>query len=148
MDHAPTILTPTVRASLQAALFDEPVDAAYLFGSQVSGTTHSGSNVDVAILPSDRLSTDDRFELRLRLMSSLASAFDVNDVDVVDLVDHGASTLIRFNAIQPNFVIFDRNPERRKQFEFETMRDYFDQYHAEQLMANRLLQRLAARTMP
>ena len=141
----PTFLTPEISARIHEALVDEPVDAAYLFGSQVTGKPHPNSDVDVAIVPSEQLTSEERFDLRLKLMGTLADAFDVNMVDVVDITDRGASTLIRFNAIQPSCVIFDHNPHRRKQFEFETMRDYFDQYYHEQVMANRLMARLAHR---
>lgn len=148
MKLSPAILTPNVRAQLQRVLLAEPIDVVYLFGSQATGKAGPLSDVDVGILPSEMLSSDERFDLRLKLMSSLADAFDVNDVDVVDLTDRGASTLIRFNAIQPSVVIFDRHPQRRKRFEFETMRDYFDQYFYEKLMAERLIRRLAKRGLP
>ena len=61
--------------------------AAYIFGSIVSGRTRDDSDIDVAVLVSERMRPQKRFQVRLKLIADLGSALHRSDVDVVVLND-------------------------------------------------------------
>jgi predicted nucleotidyltransferase len=86
------MLNGGVEARLAARLLGgefADVLAAYLFGSEAEGRSHSQSDVDVAVLldRSCHPSVRERFERRLALMSKLASALPGRTLDLVVLDD-------------------------------------------------------------
>lgn len=65
------------------------VASAYLFGSHSEARAHRESDVDVAVLLDRRVfgTNRERFEERLRLISTVGSALGRNDADLVILND-------------------------------------------------------------
>lgn len=98
----------------------------YLFGSTASGTAHSGSDVDLAVLtyPGGSLRDD------ARLQDDLAAAL-MRDVDLVILRD--APLWLQFRAVGGR-VVFSRDETARIAFrervekEFLDFRPYHDSY--------------------
>lgn len=86
-----SVRTKTAEALLAGALEEAPpgIVSAYLFGSHAEGRAHRESDVDVGVLLSyERYATQrERFEVRVRLSSSLAAALRTDAVDVVILND-------------------------------------------------------------
>lgn len=62
--------------------------ACYLFGSQTTGRTHPGSDVDLAFLLTDGLSRQERFDLRMKYFADLSGLIH-QEIDVVILNDAG-----------------------------------------------------------
>lgn len=56
--------------------------ACYLFGSQATGRTRPGSDVDLAFLLADGLSRQERFDLRMKYFADLSGLLH-KEVDVV-----------------------------------------------------------------
>lgn len=75
-----------LQSTLSNALSDDPeIDFAVVFGSRVSGTARSSSDIDLAVKFSDGLSTTERFHKRCFLSGDLqrddAPFVDVSDIE-------------------------------------------------------------------
>jgi len=91
--------------------------AVYQFGSSVAGSTHRGSDLDVAVLAPRRLGATERFDLQEHVAASLG-----RDVDLVDLLS--ASTVMAMQVVSTGTVLFDGVPESRGDFEDRTFSSY------------------------
>lgn len=100
---------------LRAALPD--VLAIYRFGSSVGGTTHRGSDIDVAILARAPLAPARRFDLQERLAARLG-----RDVDLVDLA--AATPVLAIQVVAHGTVLLDADPVARGHFEDRTFSAY------------------------
>lgn len=105
----------TVVDALRQALGDGI--AVYQFGSSVAGSTHRGSDLDLAVLAPRRLGATERFDLQERVAASLG-----RDVDLVDLLS--ASTVMAMQVVSTGIVLFDGVPESRGAFEDRTFSSY------------------------
>ena len=101
--------------TLRGALGDGIV--VYRFGSSVAGSTHRGSDVDIAVLAPRPLGATERFDLQERVAASLG-----RDVDLVDL--RSASTVMAMQVVSTGEVLFDGVPELRGAFEDRTFSSY------------------------
>jgi len=59
------------------------VQAAYLFGSLVTGRSRPDSDVDIAVLISDKVMRRDPFQYQLQLMADLIGILKRDDVDLI-----------------------------------------------------------------
>jgi len=100
------------------------VQLAYLFGSAVHGKTARESDVDIAVLLSERFSKKKRFEIRLALMEQLARRFK-NKVDVVILNDV-SSLLFKYAILREGKLICRASESAMIDFENRIMGEYFD----------------------
>lgn len=100
---------------LQRALPD--VLAIYRFGSSAQGTTHPGSDIDVAILARTRLPQASRFDLQERLAARLG-----RDVDLVDLA--AATPVMAIQVVAHGTLLLDGDPAARGHFEDRTFSAY------------------------
>lgn len=105
-----------------------PIEVVYLYGSVARGQEDALSDYDFGILFSQKIPSDQRFDLRLKLFGLLAQnlGVDENKVDVVDL--QNASALLQFNAISGK-VIYVKSQERRVEFEPYVMAKYHDEHY-------------------
>ncbi|UWG51985.1 Minimal nucleotidyltransferase [Halalkaliarchaeum sp. AArc-CO] len=71
--------------AIRGVLEGHPIRLGVLFGSQVTGSTHAHSDVDVAVEFDAELSSDDRRRARLDVIVELTRELGTDDVDVVDL---------------------------------------------------------------
>jgi predicted nucleotidyltransferase len=79
-------------STLETLFAERPVDgvmSVYGFGSLAAGRGHRESDVDVGVLLDRAIYPDraQRFDARLRLTASIASALGRNDIDLVVLND-------------------------------------------------------------
>lgn len=100
------------------------IDVAYLFGSQTTNKSNNLSDVDIAVLFKQKLSTNTRFSEKLRLMGGLSDILQRNDVEVVDL--NSANTPLRFSAIENRSLLTVNSNLERVLFEADTMSRYQD----------------------
>ena len=70
---------------VRAVLRRHPIRTGVLFGSQVQGTTHPSSDVDVAIEFDPSLSDEERRTARLDVIVDLSRSLGIDEVDVTDL---------------------------------------------------------------
>lgn len=68
----------------QSLCSDEDIEFALVFGSQISGETHTSSDVDIGVKFDDELSADERFQKRCFLAGDLQQS-DVPRIDIVDV---------------------------------------------------------------
>ena len=59
------------------------IEAAYVFGSVVTGRLRPDSDVDVAVLVSQKVMRRDPFRYRLELMADLTAVLKRDDVDLI-----------------------------------------------------------------
>lgn len=101
-----------------------PVDLAYVFGSVAQENPHRESDVDIAVLLSDALSQEERFELRLKLIGALSRTLK-KPVDVVVLNDT-ASLFFKYVILKEGQLLYQKSEEQRLDFESRLMSLYFD----------------------
>lgn len=109
---------------LQRLFREHQVTLAYLFGSQATGKAGPLSDVDIAVLFADGLSSSTRFHLRCRLIAELMGVFRRNDVEVVDLAE--ASPLLRNQVRRYGQLLYCQDDRQRVRFQTEALRDYLD----------------------
>lgn len=117
--------------AMARALRAQPVEFAYLFGSQARGTAGAASDTDVAIYLSDRFSQKRQWSAEDSVAQALRRiGIPTDRLDLVVL--NRVGLLLRFRVIRDGRLLFERAPAERIGFEYRTMRDYFDwQYYAE-----------------
>jgi predicted nucleotidyltransferase len=94
------------------------VQLAVLFGSAAPGKRHSGSDVDVAVLPVEGLLADD---LELNRLLTLAAG---NEVHLVPLDD--GSTLLRWRIANEGVPIVERTRGEFARFQARAAAEYID----------------------
>ena len=106
---------------------DEAIEFAVVFGSQVSGTSRSDSDVDLAVKFSDSLTPSERFRKRCFLSGSLqqddAPFVDVSDIERLPIdvaVDAVAGELLCGN--KQSYLEYKSTIESRFETEREALR--------------------------
>jgi predicted nucleotidyltransferase len=125
---------------LKATLAEEPVEVAYLFGSQARGDAGPLSDVDVAVLVANTVPAEARLSLRLRLMRQLARLFDVERADVDILND--APLLLQHRVLRDGRVLFSRDERVRMDYEVRALARYLDFRYFEQAYNEALIDRI------
>lgn len=100
------------------------IDVAYLFGSQSKGMANTLSDVDIAILFSENVKVDKRFNEKLKIMGDLGIILKTNNIDIVDL--NSADTMLQFSAIESRDILINKNNLARVIFESTVMTRYQD----------------------
>lgn len=109
---------------LQRLFQEHQVVLAYLFGSQATGKAGPLSDVDIAVLFAEGLSSSERFRLRCHLIAELMGVFRRNDVEVVDLAE--ASPVLRNQVRRYGQLLYCSDERQRVHFQTEALRDYLD----------------------
>lgn len=94
------------------------VSFAYLFGSQVTGETHSESDIDLAIFPTEVMSHNNVWQAAQSIAQQLNC-----DVDLINLRE--ANTVLRFQIITEGILLIDKH-DQAPTFEVDTFRMYQD----------------------
>jgi len=102
----------------------EDVVAAYLFGSQAKGTAGPLSDVDVAYLLDEKLSSKEMEARNDELYRAIAVCLKTDHVSVVCLNE--APLRIRQAVISTGKVLYSSDERKRTEFTETTMRDYMD----------------------
>src|SRR4030042_5852533 len=101
-----------------------PVEVVYLFGSQANGKATKLSDADFAVLFKEKLSGDERFDLKLEMTTKLCGILKKERVDVVDLME--APVAMQYHALFPKNLIFIKNDRRMINFERKAVKMYLD----------------------
>src|SRR5262245_5965289 len=98
------------------------VQAAYMFGSVIAGRARRDSDVDVAVLVSEKVMRGDPFRYRLGLMTDLMSILKRDDVDLILL--NQAPPLLAHRVLKKGKLIFERSASARVAFQVRTINRY------------------------
>lgn len=102
---------------------DQGIVLAFLFGSYARGQSGPLSDVDLAILLSPGVPSDQYLEYRLRYIAEASRVLNDGRVDVVVL--NTAPPLLSHEAIKGR-VLFERSPEERVEYIVRVQRIYLD----------------------
>lgn len=118
-------LDPATRERIRQALAQVPgIAAVWVFGSFARGTPRSESDVDFGIVLSERGAEK---HVEPRWLGDLASRLEGavgREVDVVLLDAQGP--MLRHQVLREGVLVYDADPERRVDFESETLSLYLD----------------------
>lgn len=110
-------------------IFEEnDVVLAYLFGSAAKGQTGPLSDIDIAVLFSEKVKEEDYFDKKLHLAGEIGSLFKTNRVDVINLKTV-RSPLLKHNAVFEGQAIFVKDKELQFEIETKIMKEYEDTKH-------------------
>jgi predicted nucleotidyltransferase len=115
------------RAVSRCVSAHKEIQAAYVFGSAVTGRVRPDSDIDIAVLV-DRVRPGQMLKYRLKLMAELGSALHRSDVDVVILNE--ASPLLAHRVLSKGRLVFERSASARVRFQVRTAARYLDQIPA------------------
>ncbi len=132
------------RTQLKNIFQNHPVRLAYLFGSQATGCVHSESDIDVAMLLDESLSTDDRFKERLAIIGELSKLFQTDHVDVAVLNE--ASPLLAYEVLKNGVLLYCKSEEERIEFQVNTLRTYEDTAPLRRILNDAMAERVRAGT--
>ena len=100
------------------------VNFAYLFGSRVTGQITKTSDYDFAVMLLQGLSLEERFNIRLKMMTELEKILK-KGIDLVILNDT-QSLLLKYSIVTEGKLIYDKDTAQRIDFEILTQSEYFD----------------------
>lgn len=118
------MLTNSEKAQVIEFVKSKPIEVVYIFGSHATGEVKPLSDYDFAVLFDEAISSHERFDFKLELISFFSRLLKTDKVDVVDL--NTASSAVRYSAIKPRMDIFTRSESIRCDFEHKTFQMYFD----------------------
>lgn len=100
------------------------IQAAYLFGSAVTGRTRKDSDVDVALLLSPKSVRLKDLGYRLKVSRELANAIGRAAIDLVILND--ASPVLAHQVISKGKLVFERSRSARVNYQVRAVNLYLD----------------------
>jgi predicted nucleotidyltransferase len=115
----------SIERAVTAFLRSRPeVQAAYIFGSLLTGRSRPDSDVDIAVLVSDKIMRRDHFRYRLELITSLMPILGRDDVDLILL--NQAPPLLAHRVLKKGRLVFERSASTRVAFQVRTVNRYLD----------------------
>ncbi len=114
-------ITPVVSRVLRAR---PEVRVGWVFGSTVTGRTRPTSDIDLAVLLSDRAARGDHLRYRLGLLADLAAALHSDAIDVVIL--NSAPPALAQNVLRHGIVVSERSKADRVRFQVRTLNRFVD----------------------
>lgn len=121
MDHMQ--LVAELQKLLEQVLKDNPVAAAYLYGSAARGEMTPLSDVDIGLLSQYPVSLLGQLDLELSVEVELASlGYERSDVRVIN----DAPIALRGELLTEGLLLYSADEPRRVDFETRARREYFD----------------------
>jgi hypothetical protein len=117
-------LASTEAVLLKVLSSQREIQAAYLFGSVVSGRMRTDSDIDLAVLLSERVPSSSMLDYRLKLMADAGGVLRRRNVDVVIL--NQATPLLAHRVLSKGKLIFERSARARVRFQVKTASLYND----------------------
>lgn len=125
-----TRLIELLRERVKTQNFSDGIVALYIYGSILKGTLRKESDIDVGMLPSYKVSMNDRLNLIARVealvQSILKDSGYNNEISVLDMRGKYTSIPLLFHIITEGALIYDTNKEERVNFENAVKGEYFD----------------------
>lgn len=101
----------------------DEIIVAYLFGSAVTGKEGLKKDIDIAVLVNDE-SAERYTETYSEIYFDLIKLLNREDIDVVIVND--APLLLRMEVLRNKKIIYERDVEKRVDFEARTIIEYLD----------------------
>jgi uncharacterized protein len=133
-----------IRPQLRALCAQHPIRLVYLFGSHASGHTHAESDVDIAVLLDEALTTQERSAEQLALIGAFSRLWRTDNVDVTILNE--ASPLLAYEVLRNGVLLYCVDDEVRVEFQVRTLRAYEDTAPLRTILAEAMAERLKAGT--
>jgi uncharacterized protein YutE (UPF0331/DUF86 family)/predicted nucleotidyltransferase len=128
-------------SQLNQLFTQSPVNAAYLAGSLSTRTSFGHlSDVDIAILLKEQITSDQFLDYQLYFFSELAKRLESDSIDVVIL--NQASLLLKLQVIKYGQILFSRDEKLRVSFETKAFMDYLDFKKFDEIQNQALSRRL------
>jgi predicted nucleotidyltransferase len=118
------MLTNSEKTQIIEFAKDKPIEVVYIFGSHATGNIKPLSDYDFAVLFDEKISSRERFDLKLELIAFLSKLFKTDKVDVVDI--NTASPAFCYFVIKFRMDIYTRLESIRCDFEIKNIREHFD----------------------
>ena len=116
------MLKPSELESLRKIFTRYPaIEAVYLFGSGISGATHSESDLDLAVIPRDSRARKHKLDILADLIRHGFEKVDLVFLDTDDIV-------LKYEAIKHNHVIYQTEEFDRGSTYSLIIRQYLDFY--------------------
>ena len=119
------MLSKKQREKLNKIFLKQGVVLAYLFGSAAKKKLSPLSDIDIAILFSEKIKRDEYFDKELQVASEVGSLFKIERVDVINLKTL-RNPFLRHRAVFEGILLFLKNKKLKFQIESETMKEYED----------------------
>jgi len=97
---------------------------AYLFGSAAGKKMGPLSDIDIAVLFSDRIKKEKYFDKRLKLALEIDGVLGVYKTEVICLNE--APPLLKHRAVFYGISIYVSSPELKREFELRVLQEYED----------------------
>jgi len=101
---------------------EEAILFCYLFGSRAYGKSLSRSDIDLALYL-DEKKCKDLFEKRLELIAKISKILK-KEADITTL--NTAPPFLKYVVLKEGKLIFERDKEKRIDFELKSINEYFD----------------------
>jgi predicted nucleotidyltransferase len=112
------------RATVSYLRSRKEVLAAYIFGSVASGTQRADSDVDIALLVTDKVIQGDALQYRLNAIRDLMGILKRDDVDLILL--NQAPPLLAHRVLSKGKLILERSASARVAFQVRAVNRYLD----------------------
>ncbi len=106
---------------------ENQVVLAYLFGSQIKGTAHQESDIDVGILFSQKVDPKNYLNLEGRLIGVFSKIYPKKEINIVNL--NIASPLLKQTVVLEGELLYVRKKIDRILFQIQTLHQYEDYLH-------------------
>ena len=116
------------------------IQAAYIFGSVVSGRARRDSDIDVALLLNENFPYLKTLDYRLRVAADISSAIGRPDLDLVILND--APPVLAHQVLSKGKLVFERSRTARVAFQVRAVNLYLDTEPMRALYRRYLKQRI------
>lgn len=102
----------------------DEVSALYIFGSAANGKETAESDIDIAVLITDRKKDEKTYETLKKTYYAASPRFSLRTIDIVVL--NTAPTFLKHRIIKTGTVLFDRNRRLRARFVADSIIEYLD----------------------
>ncbi|MBU4338956.1 nucleotidyltransferase domain-containing protein [Patescibacteria group bacterium] len=118
-------MTEKQQKQLNEIFKENQVVLAYLFGSAARGKMTPLSDIDIAIIFSEKVKAKDYFKKELRLAHKIGNVFEIDRVDIVNL-ETARSPLLKHNAVFKGKFIFGKQGKNKFELESGIMKEFED----------------------
>ncbi len=135
------------QAQLNQLFTQSNVNTAYLSGSLTGRATFGHlTDVDIAVLLLEQITSDQFLDYQLYLFSELTKRLETDTIDVVIL--NQASLLLKLQVIKYGQILYCRDEKKRVAFETRAVMDYLDFKRMDEMQHDALAKRLHAARPP
>lgn len=104
---------------------ENQVVLAYLFGSAAKGKMTPLSDIDFAVVFSDKVKSKDNFKKQLNLAHEIGNVFRIDRVDIVNL-ETAQDSFLKHSAVFEGKLIYNKDNKKQFQTEDKIMKEYED----------------------